>query len=250
MRFTPQNRSLDWLIRRPIAHRGLHNEASGVIENTSSAFARAIGHGYAIECDVQLTGDREAVVFHDKTLDHLTEGAGLLTRHTTAQLKSVRFKKGSDTIQTLPELLDQVSGQVPLIVEIKSHWDSNPELTLRIIECTKDYSGPLALMSFDPDVLTVLNNSASHLTRGIVADRVHDSTLSLQRRHDLRLFAHLATTRPHFVSYDFTGLPFQPVQQIRAQGFPVITWTIKSSEDATRARRYSDQITFENYLPE
>ena len=33
---------LDWLIARPVAHRGLHDAAAGIIENTPSAFAAAI----------------------------------------------------------------------------------------------------------------------------------------------------------------------------------------------------------------
>ena len=57
MRFTPQLRALDWLVARPIAHRGLHDKAKGVIENTESAFAAAIRHGYPIECDLRIAGD-------------------------------------------------------------------------------------------------------------------------------------------------------------------------------------------------
>jgi glycerophosphoryl diester phosphodiesterase len=48
---------LDWLIARPVAHRGLHDAQNGVIENTPSAFAAAITGEYAIECDLQVTAD-------------------------------------------------------------------------------------------------------------------------------------------------------------------------------------------------
>ena len=43
------------LFPNPIAHRGLHDRASGVIENSASAFEAAIAGGFAIECDVQLS---------------------------------------------------------------------------------------------------------------------------------------------------------------------------------------------------
>ena len=62
----------EWLVARPIAHRGLHDPAAGLIENTLAAADAAIAGGYAIECDVQDTADGEAVVFHDFTLDRLT----------------------------------------------------------------------------------------------------------------------------------------------------------------------------------
>ena len=50
--------SLDWLIARPVAHRGLHESAAGVIENTPSAFAAAVAGNYAIECDLQYAAER------------------------------------------------------------------------------------------------------------------------------------------------------------------------------------------------
>src|SRR4029079_14090478 len=64
---------LDWLIARPWAHRGLHDVQKGVIENTPSAFTAAIAAGYGIECDLQVSADGEAMVFHDAGLGRLTE---------------------------------------------------------------------------------------------------------------------------------------------------------------------------------
>ena len=66
---------LDWLTARPIAHRGLHDAAAGVIENTPSAFAAAIAGDYGIECDLQISADGEAMVHHDDALGRLTEGS-------------------------------------------------------------------------------------------------------------------------------------------------------------------------------
>ncbi len=60
-----------WLIARPIAHRGLHDGAQGIVENSLAAAQRAIDKNYAIECDVQLSKDGEAIVFHDETLTRL-----------------------------------------------------------------------------------------------------------------------------------------------------------------------------------
>jgi glycerophosphoryl diester phosphodiesterase len=251
-RFSLQLRALDWMLRRPIAHRGLHDLKTGVVENTRSAFEAAIRGNFAIECDVQLSRDGEAMVFHDETLDRLMTTGGPVISRTVDELKAISFRGGSDTIQTLPELLAQVQGRVPLVIEIKSHWDSGQRLSLRVLDVIASYGHPVALMSFDPDVLCTLAVHAPNQTRGIVADRVHDpyyEPLSVARRLALRSFSHLGETRPHFVSFDHAGLPFAPVQMIRGQGFPVITWTIKSDAEASRARRYSDQITFEGYIP-
>ena len=56
-----------WLTARPIAHRGLHARDTGIVENTLSAAQAAIERGFSIECDVQLSADGEAVVFHNPT---------------------------------------------------------------------------------------------------------------------------------------------------------------------------------------
>src|SRR5258707_576347 len=91
---------LDWLTERPVAHRGLHDAASGAIENTTSAVRAAMAAGYAIEVDLQTSADGEAMVYHDDALGRLTEGNGLLARHKAAQLQQIRFRNSSDRMLT------------------------------------------------------------------------------------------------------------------------------------------------------
>ena len=71
----PNMRAPDWLTARPVAHRGLHDRARGIIENMPSAFQAAIAGNFAIELDVQLTADGEAMVHHDDALGRLNEGS-------------------------------------------------------------------------------------------------------------------------------------------------------------------------------
>jgi glycerophosphoryl diester phosphodiesterase len=252
MRFTPQLRELDWLVARPIAHRGLHTKSKGVIENTAGAFEAAIKGNYAIECDVQLTSDGEAIVFHDNDLDRLTEAKGPVRALTAQQLKQINLKATSDRMQTLSELLEQVDGRTSLVIELKSLWDDNDGLAKRALQVLESYDGPYCLMSFDPDLLACLRALSPQTVRGIVADRTTDpyyNTLPLAKRYSMRTFAHLAETQPHFVSYYWRELPFEPVTEIRKVGHPVITWTLRSKEEASEALRYCDQITFEGYTP-
>ncbi|MEQ1520368.1 MAG: glycerophosphodiester phosphodiesterase family protein [Aestuariivirga sp.] len=252
MRFTPQLRAFDWLMARPIAHRGLHTKNKGVIENTSSAFEAAIKGDYAIECDVQLTADGEAIVFHDDDLDRLTEAKGPVKALTTQALQKVKLKATSDRMQTLAELLEQVDGRATLVIELKSLWDGDDGLAKRALQVLESYGGPYCLMSFDPDVISSLRALSPQTVRGIVADRTTDpyyNALPLAKRYSMRTFAHLAQTQPHFVSYYWRELPFEPITEIRNAGHPVITWTLRSKEEASQALRYCDQITFEGYAP-
>ena len=140
---------LDWLTGRPVAHRGLHDAAAGIVENSASAFSAAAAGPYAIECDLQIAADGEAMVFHDDTLERLTERAGALALLTSRELKAVAFKATADRMMTLGELCDLVAGRVTLVLEVKSHFDGDTRLAARVAEHygakVVDY-GPESLM--------------------------------------------------------------------------------------------------------
>jgi len=146
---------LDWLTAHPVAHRGLH-DGVGLIENTASAFKAAIEGGFAIETDLQLTSDGEAVVHHDFALGRLTLGSRQLAAMTAAGLKEVPFKNTSDRIMTFGEFLALVAGRTPLFIELKSRHDGDLRLVNRAADVLASYAGPAALMSFDPILIGAL----------------------------------------------------------------------------------------------
>src|SRR5215510_1017433 len=197
--------SADWLIARPVAHRGLHDSAAGVIENTPSAFAGAVAGNYAIECDLQLAADGEAMVFHDDTLDRLTQGSGRVDALATSALKRVSFRATSDHMITLSELCELVAGRVTLVIEIKSHFDGDRRLIRRAAEVLANYRGPVALMSFDPGPMAALRALAPGLTRGIIAERHYRHRewdhLSARTKRALAYVTHVLATRPQFIAY-------------------------------------------------
>jgi len=250
VRFSPELRRLDWLVARPIAHRGFHDKAKGVLENTEAAFAAAVAQGYAIECDLQLSRDGEAMVFHDDTLDRLTNATGPVSGRSVGELQKVAFRSCDASMQTLAELLDQVAGRATLVIEIKSYWNGDNRLTDRALSVLETYKGPYALMSFDPDIIAHVRERSPFTVRGIVADRTTDAYyahLPLERRLELRTLSHAGRTRPNFVSFCAAELPFEPITRLRVAGLPIISWTIRTREQARHARRYSDQITFEGF---
>src|ERR1700675_1144377 len=168
-------RAPDWLTARPVAHRGLHDAARGIIENMPAAAQAAISGNFAIECDIQLTADGEAMVHHDDTLGRLTEGSGALLGKTAAELKAVSFKDTPERMMSLGDLCALVRGRVPLVIEVKSHFDGDRKLVRRMAEVLASYSGPAAGMSFDPDQVLALREKMPALPRGIVAQRNYDA---------------------------------------------------------------------------
>ena len=246
--------SLDWLIARPIAHRGLHDATAGVIENTSSAFRAAIAGGYGIETDLQISADGEAFVYHDDVLGRLTEGSGRLADMTAAEIEAVRFKATSDRMMTLGDLCDFVAGRATLLLELKSHFDDDRRLVQRCAHVLANYSGPVAVMSFDPAVIELARWIAPQLTRGIVAERyyAHREWEDLPRaeRRSMAWFLHAPRTRPHFIAYAVNDLPAAaPVIARTAFRLPLLTWTVRSQAQRQRAVRWADQMIFEGFRP-
>jgi glycerophosphoryl diester phosphodiesterase len=244
--------SLAWLTARPIAHRGLHDAAAGVIENTGAAFSAAIAAGYGIECDLQVSADGEAMVHHDDALGRLTEGSGDLAAMSAAALGKIRFRQGGGRILTLAELCDLVAGRAPLVIELKSRFDGDRRLALRSAAVLAGYRGPAALMSFDPALVETLRAAAPSLTRGIVAQRRYEDWpgLSPHLRRRLGWLIHLPRTRPHFIAYAARDLPALPPLAARAGlGLHLLAWTVRSAEERARAAPYIDQIIFEGWRP-
>lgn len=245
-----------FLTARPIAHRGLHDAATGVIENTLSAARAAIAKNFAIECDVQRTVDDESVVFHDFTLDRLTKSTGKVADKTASQLASVQYKSCDDRILPLQALLDTINGKVPLVCEIKSAFDGDMRLTRRTMDVLKNYNGPIGVKSFDPAVLIEAKRlAAGKIPCGIVAMLDYSypdyETMDPMRKHALANLLHFGESRPDFISWKVGDLPSAAPYLCRAgMGLPVMTWTVRTADDRTRAKAHADQMVFEGFVPE
>jgi glycerophosphoryl diester phosphodiesterase len=245
---------LDWLTARPFAHRGLHDAANGIIENTASAFSAAMAAGYGIETDLQISADGEAMVHHDDALGRLTEGGGRLAALSAAEIKAVRFKGSTDRILTLRELCDLVAGRSTLLLELKSRFDNDRRLAKRTASLVSDYSGRVAVMSFDPAMIETIRQANPALTRGIVAERHYThpewDQLPESRKRSLAWLLHVRCSRPQFIAYSVKDLPaVAPLLARAAFGLPLLTWTVRSEVDRRLAARWADQMIFEGWRP-
>ncbi len=245
---------LDWLTARPVAHRGLHSASTGIIENTISAFRAAIDGNFAIECDLQIAADGEAMVHHDHTLGRLTEGEAPLQTMSAAALKAVPFSSTSDRMITLAELCELVAGRVTLFLEMKSRFDGDMRLPARVAEVLQHYAGPVAAMSFDPALVVQIAKLAPGLPRGIVAERWYRdeewASLSAGQKRNLGNLLHGFRSRPHFVAYAVKDLPATaPLVARYIFGLPLLTWTVRTAQDRQRARLWADQMIFEGFRP-
>lgn len=239
---------------RPLAHRALHDVGSGLAENSLGAIDAAIARGYGIEIDVQLTGDGEALVFHDPELPRLTGRDGLVREFNLAELIAIPLIGSTEAPPPLAEVLTRVAGRVPLLIELKSHPSEDaPEegaLARAVARQLAQYDGPAAIMSFNPKAVAPCRSLAPNRALGLVTtDFFQEPNLTPEAQRRLNEIADFDRVGASFISHNRRYLDMPPVQTLKARGVPVLTWTIRSAEEANAALKTADNITFEGYHP-
>jgi glycerophosphoryl diester phosphodiesterase len=241
---------------KPIAHRGLHDAAKGIIENTVLAFEAAMARGYGIECDVRPAACSTPMVFHDLTLERLIEAEGPIAAREAATLKRLSYRTVGGSMIDLADLLYLVNGRVPLLIEIKSEWEAPDARYLEAIAATAAaYRGPIALMSFDPAVMTGIRALAPQIPRGIVSglfagDCWWRGKLGPERAYSLSHLLESGPAAPDFYAYDVAALPTPVTRFVReVLGLPLFTWTVRTQEQREVAARWADAPIFEGYEP-
>ncbi len=239
MRSSPSRRAeLARLIEFPFAHRGLHGP--GRIENSRAAFRAAIEAGHGIELDVQASADGEAIVFHDYELGRLTEAAGRLVGLTRAALGTIRFKSSDETIPALPDILELINGRAPLLIEVKSPGRRVAMLSRAVRRALDGYKGPVAVMSFNPEIGRWFAREAPEVLRGLVVTEA-----GRRWRGWLARRIALWRSKADFLAYDIRDLPSHFAAGQRAKGLPVLTWTCRTDANRATAARHTDQIIYE-----
>lgn len=224
---------------RPFAHRGLHG--GGRIENSRAAFAAAIDGGFGIELDVQLSGDRVAMVFHDYQLDRLTDARGDVAERSAAELASIQLSGTDEPIPTLTEILSLIAGRTSLLIEIKSPDRHVRALCGAVDAALASYLGPVGVMSFNPEVGRWFARHRRERLRGLVVTENGKHGRLGRIKRNLSIWR----ARPDFLAYDIRDLPSDVAALVRFGGTPVYTWTVRTDEDRTRAAEHADQIIFE-----
>ena len=110
----------------------------------------------AVEFDVRITADGQAVVIHDAAVDRTTDGAGLVRDLTLAEMLRLRIDGWGDrslSVPTLHEALASLSGRVAVDIEIKNvpgdpDFDPDDEVAVRLVH------GALDDVAFAGDVLS------------------------------------------------------------------------------------------------
>ncbi len=234
--------NFSWLTTRSIAHRGLFETGTEKEENTLAAVRAAVEAGYAVEVDVRATTDAIIVVYHDETIDRLTNSTGEIANLGFQELRSHMIGNSGAPMPSLPDVLEIVNGQVPLFVEIKSSKNVDMQkLCAGVRHCFEGYGGEVAIMSFDPRILVWFKKYMPKYARGWVIGR--EALLSWTARIISPFM--ISKLNPDFIACDINLLPNSFCKRWRKAKKPLLTWTVRTPMQKKVAMEYADCLIFE-----
>jgi len=213
--------------RKPmvVGHRGW---LAKYPENTLVSLRAALELGVdALEFDLHLSRDGQLVVIHDAKLDRTTNGQGPVQEKTLAELK--RLDAGGwfapqfagERLPTLEEVLDLVPDGVLLYAEVK---DCRPEVVDRLAPFAAARSEEMVVHSFGIEFLGWFRAAAPAAKTGLLGDVRKLDLLAEARR--------LGCWGIHPA---MGGLTRETVAAWQAEGFTVLTWTVRNEADARHA---------------
>lgn len=245
-------------LTRPLAHRGLHDAARGIVENSRAAFEAAIAGGYGIELDVQISGDGVPMVFHDYDLDRLTAFSGPVRDRSAEELTEIALDGSDDRIDRLDTILALIGPRAPVLVEIKDqagHAGADigalDQITGRALtKAARDHGAMVAVMSFNPAYIAALDWLPPEIPRGLTTMSADDYSEDLPPEIRAALGDIAAYRAPmSFISHDHRDLDNPRIAELKRQGAAILCWTVRSAQEEARARRIADNVTFEGYRP-
>ena len=221
---------MEAFLKRPIAHRGLHNNKD-VIENTIESFELAIKYNYSIEFDIVLSKDGEVMVFHDYDLNRLAGLNKLIKNCTSNELRNIKLLGTNSVISSIDEVLYKISGKVPILIEIKESF--HPDIEERLFEIIRSYEGEIAIQSFNTKSIRWFKKNAPFYKLGLVSN---SPELTVEEIGELGV---------DFLALDINILDTSIVKNLKNQKFQILTWTVDTPDKYKKSQKLADNCIFE-----
>lgn len=219
-------KNLKFLTENLIAHRGLNSK--DIIENTISAFIKAMNKGYIIELDIHILKDDTIVIYHDYNLKRLTGVNKTIEKLSYPQLSKIKIKNKYQ-IPTLVQVMNIINGRVPLLIEIKT-VEKNHHFLEKLVELLYNYKGLFALQSINPFVIEWFYKHKKNYPLGLII--FNNFNYKVLKKY---------TKMIDFISIYKKHLPFKSKKI-------VIGWTIKNRKELDKYKLIADNLIVENII--
>lgn len=221
-----------------IAHRG--GAALGP-ENTQAAFALAAEMGVGFELDVTLASTGEVIVLHDDSVDRTTNGTGLASELSLAELQALDAGSwygaafAGEPIPTLAEVLDRFGGQVPIDIEIKTH-PKRAELAAGVVAEVQrlGLEDQVIVTSFDPLMLEQVKLLDPSIPRGQLTASFKGAELNPVTKLVLKRMWLNGKSEPQVIAVEHSRVTRRFVRKQQRKGCQVWAWTVNDPEEMQR----------------
>ena len=228
---------------RFIAHRGLHKNKI-IPENSMLAFKAAIEKNYAIEFDINITKDNQIVVFHDDDLNRLCNKKENIEDVSYDFLKDLNLYESNEKIPLLKELLDEVAGKIPLIIEIKKHKNIGL-LENILLEMLKEYKGEYFICSFEKDILLWLEKNKPKEIRGLIFESL---PIKFKKYEKIAFLYKYFKSKADFISLEDKLIDSSIYDFCKKKELDIVVWTIKDKKSFQNIDKKVSAVIFENFL--
>jgi glycerophosphoryl diester phosphodiesterase len=208
-----------------------HRGAKGhVTENTLESIQKALDLGVdGIEIDVHVCKTGELVVFHDFTLDRITDGTGEIGKFSLSELKQLKVEN-LHSIPTLTEVLDLIDNKIFINIELKGEHTANP--TCAVI---KDYVDNknwtvdhFIVSSFQEKELLDVFSCNPNIALGVLTKASVNQAVALAKRINAKA-----------IHPNLALLSKDNVKQTQDQGYKVNVWTVNTKQAIARMKSYN-----------
>ena len=218
-----------------IGHRGARGH---VAENTVASVKKALELGVdGIEIDVFLCATGELIVFHDKTLEKLTDATGYIEELSLDSIQKITVL-GREPIPTLEEVLEITAGKTILNIELKGTQTALPAAALLEKYFKAGILTPeeVFISSFDWNELTLFYNQTREV--GIAVLTEDDPLDAIPVAKQLDAFA---------INPNYKSLNEKNVNRIQDEGLKVYHWTINESSDIEKMKKLGVDAIITDY---
>lgn len=191
-----------------IAHRGIYNNIT-IYENSLDSIMYAVKNNLITEFDVRITLDNQLIVFHDECGSRMLKLKDKISSLTKDELDYISHYH----ISTLKEILDNIKGVVPIVIEIK---DDNKIVRNELVNILSEYKGKFVIQSFNYEAIKFYKKKG--YVCGLLIDENNNFKL-LDKSLDV----------------DFLNIKYNLVDRMKInllkQKYYVIGWTLDNKKD-------------------
>ncbi len=218
-----------------IGHRGAMGHET---ENTLASIDKAMELGVdMIEIDVFKIDSGEIVVFHDETVDRLSNSGGNIEEYNIGQIKQLTLD-GGHKIPVLQSVLKRINNQVALNIELKGAGTADKVNHIINYYIKNQGWSPenFVISSFKWDELKDMRSYNKDIQIAVLTEE--DPLKALDVAKELNAMA---------INPNYKTLTKENTAKIQGEGLKVYTWTVNEPEDIQKMIEFGVDGIITNY---